>query len=220
MEGSGDMVPERGGPEPAPRKRGETDWQARFLAMLPAIRRQAEWAFRRHDADAREEAVQEVVATALVIFRRLVERQRTEAAYPSSLAGFAIRRVRSGRRVATRLNARDVSSPYCRIRTGVRVRHLGLFCREDHLWQAHLVENRFAGPAEIAATRIDFGCWLAGLPARLQSIAKILATGEGTGEAARRLGVSSGRISQLRRQLEDSWNRFTDGAASGRPTVA
>ena len=96
----------------------------------------------------------------------------------------------------------------------------GRFRRDEHVWQALLVENRFAGPAEIAATKIDFGTWLARLPARLRSVAEVLATGEGTGEAAKKFGVSRSRVSQFRRELEASWSRFQTSASNSRQALA
>jgi hypothetical protein len=65
--------------------------------------------------------------------------------------------------------------------------------------------------------RIDFGDWLAGLPRRQRRIAELLATSESTSEAAETFRVSRGRVSQIRRELEDSWDAFQAGA---RDTVA
>jgi hypothetical protein len=47
-----------------------------------------------------------------------------------------------------------------------------------------VVEDRNAGPAEVAATRIDFSDWLATLPERNRRIAETLATGECTSSVA------------------------------------
>ena len=41
-------------------------WHAVLLAMLPSIRSKAQFAFRYLTADAREEAVQEVIAYAVL----------------------------------------------------------------------------------------------------------------------------------------------------------
>ncbi len=57
-------------------------------------------------------------------------------------------------------------------------------------------------PATIAGFRIDFAEWRATLPNRLQAIADALANGETTMDVATRFGVSEGRISQIRRELE------------------
>ena len=41
-------------------------WHAVLLAMLPSIRRKAQFAFRYLNHDAREEAIQEVIAYAVL----------------------------------------------------------------------------------------------------------------------------------------------------------
>ncbi len=69
-------------------------------------------------------------------------------------------------------------------------------------------EDRHAGPAETAASRIDFPAWLKTLSRRNCKIALKLAVGETTRKVARLFKVSDGRISQLRRELEQSWRAF------------
>ena len=60
--------------------------------------------------------------------------------------------------------------------------------------QEIILEDRHAGPAEVAACRLDFTAWLPSLPRRLRKIAALLATGESTGKVARRFKVSDGRM--------------------------
>ena len=90
--------------------------QARFLVMLPLIETHARLVFRRLDPEARDDAVQEVIANAFVAFARLVELQKVDVAYPSALARFAVAQFRDGRRVGNRMNVRDVLSPYAQKR--------------------------------------------------------------------------------------------------------
>jgi hypothetical protein len=80
--------------------------------------------------------------------------------------------------------------------------------RLDDPWQEMLVEDRRSRPADVAALRIDFGDWLRGLSRRVRKIAGLLASGETTGGVARLVGLTCGRISQLRRELERSWRVF------------
>jgi hypothetical protein len=190
------------GTYPSKNQRNVTDEQ--FLALLPAIRRHAQLAFRHLDSESREDAVAEVVAGALVAFNRLADLGRTELAYAGPLARFAVARVRDGRYVATRLNVNDVSSPWCRQRRGVSVENV-----DDQAdgWRELVIDHR-AGPAEIAVVRIDFATWLESLSVHDRRIAEILATGETTKCTAKRCGVSAGRISQLRRKLHMAWLRF------------
>lgn len=85
------------------------------------------------------------------------------------------------------------------------VERLDRFDEEDEAWHEVVVEDRHAGPAATAAARIDIADWFDRLPTKKRRIAATLATGETTKRTARRFNVSPGRISQLRRELHESW---------------
>ena len=190
----------------------DTAMHDKFLAMLPAIRAQARLAFRHQDPEAKEEFVAEVVANAYCAYQRLVERDKEEVALPTPLAWYAIRQVRSGRRVGSKLNAGDVLSP---ANHSVVVRHFDQCDQHDGVWQDALVEDRHAGPADTACARLDFAQWFRSLPRRRRQIAKVLAAGETTKATAEKFGVTAGRVSQLRRELEAAWQQF-----QGEPVAA
>ena len=59
---------------------------ADFLAMLPAIRRSAQIAFRKLPAELRHDLIEEVVANCYVAFVRLVERGQADRALATPLA--------------------------------------------------------------------------------------------------------------------------------------
>jgi len=183
-------------------------WHATFLAMVPKIESHAKRAFRYLNAEARTEAVEEVHCRACAAFARLVELNKIELAYPSVLARFAVAQTKDGRKLGGRLNVHDVSSPYCQREKGITLARLDKFDSQDEAWLEVLLEDRRAGPAEVAAIRIDFSAWLRSLPHRLRKIATFLAGGETTTAAAKRFRVSPGRISQLRQQLLHAWQRF------------
>jgi hypothetical protein len=144
-----------------------------FLDLLPQIRRTAGCSFRGLNAEAREEAIQEVVATAFKWYDRLVRSGRGALVYAGPLARFAVRHVRSGRTCASRLNGRDLMSSYCRNRTAAASRRPAP--RRNTEWEATLVEDRCAGPAETAAARIDFAGWLKTLSSQRRRFARVLA---------------------------------------------
>ena len=183
-------------------------WHAGFLAMMPIIKTHARIAFRHLDAEAREEATQEVVCNACRAYARLVELNKVELAYPGVLARFGVAQTKDGRKVGGRLNVRDVLSVYCQRTKGIRVETLDKFDKEEDAWQEVVVEDQRSGPAEVAATRIDFTAWLQVLPRRLRKIATFLASGETTTAAAERFRISKGRISQIRGELLLAWHRF------------
>lgn len=186
----------------------DATWHPEFLRMLPAIHRRAHVAFRHLDPEARSEAVEDVVAHTIVAFKELWDREKAELAYPSVLARYGIKRVKSGRKVGTSMNVRDVSSACCQITKGLALGRLDRFDKRDNGWMEVLVEDRHAGPAETAASRIDFPAWLKTLSKRKRRIAWRLALGETTRKVAKAFGVTDGRISQIRREMECSWLHF------------
>ncbi|MFQ5472869.1 MAG: hypothetical protein ACE5FA_08315 [Dehalococcoidia bacterium] len=97
---------------------------------------------------------------------------------------------------------------HCQRTKGIHVGRLDHFDDNEQQWKEVLVEDRRVRPSDIAATRIDFAAWLRSLSRRSRRIATTLATGESTGATAKRFNVSSGRISQLRRELQRSWEAF------------
>jgi hypothetical protein len=137
-----------------------------------------------------------------------VERGKEDLAFPSALARFAIAQVRQGRQVGNHLNSNDVSSRWALQRKGFQVERLDQFDAGDEEWKEVLIEDGRATPAEIAASRIDFAAWLATMSTLRRRIARCLATGESTLEAARQFAVSPGRISQIRREFHASWLTF------------
>ena len=186
-------------------------WRDRFIAMLPRIRKRAQFAFRRLSSESREDAIAEVCASAFVACARLAALDRSSDAYAMPLARFAIAQYRAGRRVGLALNKEDVLSPYCQECTGI-ARHSLEAEVGGRSWEELAVENRHATPADVAACRIDFRAWLRLLTRPKRVAAKLLASGVGTGEAAARLGVTRGRISQLRKELKAQWESFHRGS--------
>ncbi len=183
-------------------------WHRAFLRMLPKILSYARSAFGRLRAEAREDLVQEVVANACVAFKALWDRGKQAVAYPTVLASYGIRQVKDGRRVGNRLNVREVLSKYAQQHKGFVVESLDHFDEDEGQWQEVVVEDRHAGPADIARTRIDFSDWLGSLKRRDRRVAVFLANGETTTAASKKFNISAGRISQLRKELAENWRHF------------
>jgi FixJ family two-component response regulator len=99
-------------------------------------------------------------------------------------------------------------SPRAGVSKGITLERLDRFNRRSGEWREALVEDRTAGPAQIAETRLDFADWLQTLPNRERQLAEKLALGETTGCVARAFRISAGRVSQLRRDLCENWRRF------------
>lgn len=182
-------------------------WQAGFLELLPDIRSHLRFHFRSLRAEERDEAMAEAVANAAAAYCKLHRMGKVDLAYPTPLARFAAAQYRAGRRIGARCNVNDVMSPAARRRHGINVQRLDRFDREDG-WKEALVEDSHCTPAQLAASRIDFGVWFKRLSRPKRRIAKMLATGESTSDAARKVGLSRGRISQIRGELSDDWRQF------------
>lgn len=179
----------------------DLNWQGPFLAMLPAIERQARHLLRKRPPREREEAQQAIIGYAAVACARLAERNHLELAYPTPLARFGFKQYRAGRSVGGSTNSKDVTSTR-------RQRERGCPMEPLDDWQESLVEPRRTTPAEIAGFRVDFGAWLRTLTPRDRQLAKQLARGERTSAVANMFKLTAGRVSQLRRELWVSWQRF------------
>jgi hypothetical protein len=192
----------------SPTREASQDDNELFLAMLPAIERHAQHFFCGRPPEQREELVARTVALAYSMFVRLVNRGKSDVAYPSPLAIYACRQVLAGRSLGTRMNVRDVTSRYCQHRKGVHVERLDRFDEKEGTWREILVEDRRSTPADIAAARIDVPSFFATLTPRSRLMAEALAGGESTAGVAKQFRVSAARISRLRRQLHEKWLPF------------
>jgi hypothetical protein len=186
----------------------ELDRDAKFLAMLPRIRRRAAYYLTRLPRKDRAEAIEEVVVSAFVSYVRLTERGKSDVAFAGPLARYSAYQYLAGRRVGNRMNACDVSSEYCQRRKRIMVERLDRFNEPTSDWEQLVVEDKHSTPAEVATTRVDFAAWLESLPERTRHVAETLATGEATSHVARMFGCSASRVSQLRRELYRGWRVF------------
>lgn len=186
----------------------EAAWHEHFLQLLPAIKRYARVAFQHLDFEQRAEAVQEVQANAWCAYRRLAERGKQDLAYASPLARYAIAQYRAGRRVGQPMNTKDTCSPAAQQKHWFRVQNLGNPYRQGHGWKEGLIDNTHSPVPDQAAFRIDFPAWVLTQTPREQEIIVDLAVGNRTSDVAKEFGITAGRVSQLRRQFEQSWHRF------------
>ena len=86
---------------------------------------------------------------------------------------------------------------------------LDRFDEEENAWKEAVIQDTRTAPVpDIVAFRCDFSQWLASLSQRDRRIAESLAIGNRTGDVAKRFDVSAGRVSQLRRELAESWRAF------------
>jgi len=189
-------------------EQNETTWQSNFIAMLPEIEQKLRLAFCRLDPEAREDAIEEAIVHSLLSYASLHEQGRADVATPSSLAWYSSRQVKRGRPTSGKMNGKEPLSRYGQISNDIEVE-----CQPGN-WIATLVLDKRASVADQVAAKMDVGAWFATLTKRMKEIAKDLAFGCSTSEVAMKHGVTAGRISQLRRLLEESWSEFQGEAAA------
>jgi hypothetical protein len=178
--------------------------------FLPRIERHGAVRFRHVRCPAlKQELLAELRGLCWQWFLRLVERNRDALALASTLADFAARAVRSGRRVCGHERARDVLSPVAQRRHGFAVRRLPTQSTLTGTPLAEaLCDNTRTPPDEQAQFRCDFPAWRASRSERDRRLIDDLMLGERTGAVARGFGLSPGRVSQLRREFHEDWARF------------
>jgi hypothetical protein len=188
----------------------------KFLAILPRIVQHARVVFRSERPDRKEEFVQETAAVCWLWFGRLVRRGKDPTCFSSSLAGFAVRFVRAGRKLTGAESCQEVLSPWTQSRYGFEVRSLPEGS-SDVAWLESLRDNSRSPVADQAAFRVDFPRWLRRQSSRDRRIIRKMLRGERTQDLARKYHLSPGRISQMRRELYDSWQQFHGDSVQSAP---
>jgi hypothetical protein len=185
--------------------------QAAFLALvLPKVLSHGRVYFRHlRSAERKEECIAEMVALAWQWHRRLAERGKDAARFPTALATFAARAVRSGRRLTGMDRARDALSPLAQQRKGFAVGKLpDCSTLDGSPLDEALHDNTKSPPDEQACFRIDFPAWRATHTERDRRVLDDLMVGERGLDVAGRHGLSPGRVSQLRREFLLDWRRY------------
>jgi hypothetical protein len=91
---------------------------------------------------------------------------------------------------------------------GIRSSQLSKTDLNGDNWPESLIADERARPDELVMARIDFSEWLQTLKPLHRKVAEHLSLGESTHSTARIFNLSPGRISQIRRLLEQSWHSF------------
>lgn len=183
---------------------------AAFLSILPRIELHGHVYFRHVRCPfKREDYIAEMVALSWKWFVRLVERGKDPTTFPTALASFAARAVRSGRRVCGQAPAKDVLSAVAQWRHGFVVEKLP-DCEtltSNPLTDA-LRDNTKSPPDEQAAFRLDFPAWRRTYGERNRRVLDDLMMGERALDVSRKYCLSPGRVSQLRHEFLEDWGRF------------
>jgi len=181
-----------------------------FLQLLPRLQTHGRVYFRHLKCrQRRQDAVAEMTALAWKWYVRLVERGKDPAHFPSTLASFAARAVRSDRRLCGQEKAQDVLSPRVQQRHGFAVGKLPDFATlHGNPLEEALQDNTQTPVPDAAAFRIDFPCWRRSHTRRNRRLLDRMALGERTQALARQFHLSPARVSQLRRHFHADWTAF------------
>lgn len=203
---------------------------ARFLAILPKIRTHGQICFRGLKCrDKRMDALSEMVALCWKWFARLVEKGKDPAEFPSALATYAVRAVLSGRRLTGVEGVNDVMSYQAQQRYGFHVESLPSSTAKSYeeiygsvhgqqkldAFAERLRDNTKTPVDEQAAFRIDFPAWRRTRCERDRRLLDDMMLGERTKDLADKHGLTPGRVSQLRREFQQDWQRYQGDDQTG-----
>ena len=161
--------------------------QSAFLAsVLPKVVSHGRVYFRHlRSAELKEEYVAEMIALTWKWHLRLAERGKDAARFPTALASYAARAVRSGRRACGQERGRDALSPSAQRRHGFLVSALPeVSTLSDNPLAEALHDNTQTPPDEQCAFRVDFPAWRATHTKRDRGIIDALLVGGRTLEVA------------------------------------
>jgi hypothetical protein len=205
--------------------------QEAFLSMRPRIVRHAGIYFRDVRChQRRDDCIAEVVGLCWMWFCRLARRGKDARRFISTLATFAARAVRGGRRVCGQLRSKDALSEWAQRRQEFRVESLPFSTRVPYqdlyatvdgqrridVLEECLHDNTVSPVPDQVAFRLDFPLWLGARSGRDRRIIADMARQERTSDLARKYRLSPGRISQLRQAYETDWKCFWDATPNGR----
>jgi hypothetical protein len=184
-------------------------WQDGFLEILPRIERHARRALCKLKGEAKQDAIGEVIANCMCAYYRLFQRNELHRAFASALVRYAVAAYFSGRRVGTSLCSRDVYSRRARSGEAYPLISIGGPCDQYGSWKEQLCDNRLTPIPDQVHFRIEFPRWLRSQTPRNQQLVELLSLGFTAADLANQFELSRSRVSQLRRELAESWNQFS-----------
>jgi hypothetical protein len=195
---------------PTTRKLTLAALQMGFLTALPRIEAHGRVYFRSvRCASTKEECLAEMTAISWKWWVHLHKQGKDPSGFIATLATFAARAVKSGRRLCGMEKAKDVMSPRAQQRHQFAVGKLpDISTLSTNPLVEALTDNTQTPPDQQVMFRLDFRSWLGTLDDRRRRIVGDMLLSERTLDLARKYGISPARISQLRRELQFDWEVF------------
>lgn len=180
------------------------------MQILPRIQEHARIHLHHRCQHTRADAIAEAVALCWAWFLRQTQRGKDPTTFVSALATFAVKHVRSGRKLAGNKSHKDVLAPEVQRRYGFSVNRMPQhITQHTNVLEEALHDNIITPIPDQVHYRTLLPPWLSSLGQRRRAIAENLMLGERTREVAARHRLSQGRISQLRSELKKDWQRFS-----------
>jgi hypothetical protein len=195
----------------------------RFLTVLPRIERHARIVFRYIKCwHTKQDKIQEVRSLTWKWIRRLNKLGKKWWHFIAPLGCYACRAVKSGRKVAGMISAKDVLNEITQAKRGFMVQGLPhstatafeqMYAKphgQQHqdAFEERLQDNTMTPVPEQVAFRIDFPAWRKTRTLRDRRLMDDMMAGHRTKNLAQKHRMSEGRISQLRRDFHEDWHRF------------
>jgi hypothetical protein len=196
---------------------------AQFLELVPRLETHAEIYFRGIQCpDKKADKVSETIALAWQWYIRLCEKGKDITQFSMVFVYLVAKAVKSGRRICGQEKAKDVLSSLAQQRhnflvqslpAATRVAHENLYGepqrqRQQDAYEERLKDNLVTPIPDQVQFRIDFPAWLATLTPRERRLIRAMALNERTSDLSKEFELSPGRISQLRREFQQSWRRY------------
>lgn len=197
--------------------------QRQYEAAMPRIREHAEIKFRYlRDPGSHDDAIANTLGIGWKHWLSAIRHGKDPNEFVSSIAEMSVRHVRAGRRVDGQERAKDVMSRRAQEKKGFAVEQLQASTRRSHeeihgdphgqehmdAMEVRLTDNTRTSPPEQAAFREQYGMLLDKVGPRKRPIVEDMAGGSDTKDLADRHKVSQGRISQIRREAEQTWRKI------------
>jgi hypothetical protein len=181
-----------------------------FLSILSRIQLHAEIFFRGvRCPHKKEDAIAETVGLAFKWYVRLIQRGKDPRQFPSTLATFAAKAVKSGRRVCGQERAKDALSSRAQQRHSFTVSPLPQGSSlAANVFDLALRDSTQSPPDEQVMFKLDMATWLVTLGERNRNLVVDMMLGHRTKELAQIHRITEGRVSQLRRELYLAWLLF------------
>jgi hypothetical protein len=177
--------------------------QERFTELLPWIVDRAEAGFRylRNNPGKFDDAVEDVIGLVWREFTRVSKEGISAEPIMGAIVHRAIQHVRRGESVAGKESLLSVTSPMAS--TTGRVKRYEI---ED---ESGLFTDKKAKPDDLGGFSVDYSSWRDVLSQREKVVLDDAIAGEEGKATAARLGITPGRVSQIRSGLRESWGSFT-----------